>query len=670
MRKENNLQIKWGDIVPFLSLTIFKEVDKIKSNDLFGWIKSNIEKILFSKPISSAEKDIKIYNFLDKTELEENLKEDILGIIFQVSNYPSWLKIIKGESRFDEFVEYKHHLLLLIKKGSYISFSSTYQSTTNNLMQIFEFGQFDTLIFPFQFKKVKEKLYEDAFITDEVFNLWLNGLHRSVKLKPDKKNITGPDLRMAIDPFADQSYNYGAFISKLTINNENKINFLSEEEKKTLRIGYSKNRNMLWMSRTKGIIQYASIFDYLTTEIERKTKTPLTKQKEAEHMLGLINLSKPTNSDEIKNAKDPFEIKLNIEIEKLDEDLNDKELTEKEWLNYGKLEIDKNVALKFEDNTLSFGVNVFYITKIVQTFVLEIQSFDDKEINISVGDIRSIAKEDEVFENVLNYIGWNNAFQVLFESGHVLTGNRLYYQSYGDIFYKDIKFKDFNGFDVSKEKPDGWDKNSKPKIQLIKNVNDDSLFSFVAKNINDLFDSKNEEWYLLCHDQANEIADFLYIEPGNRKVILVHVKAADSNNSNRNIAIDPFQVVCSQAVKNLRHVNADELLERFKNSEKRCGTFAINSDDPSNIILDTSKFHNALEVIKNKGQVVNKKVIIVQPHIQSTKWKKSENDFYNSTNHQNSTTLRRALMLSTILLETEMACRKQGVEFEVWGEAV
>jgi hypothetical protein len=40
----------------------------------------------------------------------------------------------------------------------------------------------------------------------------------------------------------------------------------------------------------------------------------------------------------------------------------------------------------------------------------------------------------------------------------------------------------------------------------------------------------------------------------------------------------------------------------------------------------------------------------------------------NTRDHSENVVLRKAFMLSTLLIETEMACKKQGVEFEVWNE--
>src|SRR5947208_4162540 len=64
-----------------------------------------------------------------------------------------------------------------------------------------------------------------------------------------------------------------------------------------------------------------------------------------------------------------------------------------------------------------------------------------------------------------------------------------------------------------------------------------------------------------------EIADFINLNARKSPAILtlIHVKGANNNNANRPISVSAYEIVTSQAVKNLRHIDEELLAGNFVN---------------------------------------------------------------------------------------------------------
>jgi len=74
--------------------------------------------------------------------------------------------------------------------------------------------------------------------------------------------------------------------------------------------------------------------------------------------------------------------------------------------------------------------------------------------------------------------------------------------------------------------------------------------------------------WLASNDGALEVADFIHLSDGGLPTLTpVHAKAAANNAANRALAVSPYELVVSQAIKNLRHADpilaADEFMNRL-----------------------------------------------------------------------------------------------------------
>src|SRR5262249_30695114 len=148
----------------------------------------------------------------------------------------------------------------------------------------------------------------------------------------------------------------------------------------------------------------------------------------------------------------------------------------------------------------------------------------------------------------------DNLIEIRFESGHVMADGNLYKPALKEILFADWGWISMRhnrrNYDVREEKPKEWkySQTSDPD-KLIRDSN--SLFSLLTLNVLQIFKvhKNSTPWALLCHDQPEEIADFIFIDADKtqRRLELVHVKAAAASGERR-IAVGPYEKVVPQAV--------------------------------------------------------------------------------------------------------------------------
>lgn len=169
-------------------------------------------------------------------------------------------------------------------------------------------------------------------------------------------------------------------------------------------------------------------------------------------------------------------------------------------------------------------------------------------------------------------------------------------------------FEDFDGYDIIQEKPPG---NAQEVHDGIAQPGDRSLFAWVA--------ARYTEGSLTCDDGPGEIADFLHIDPAGM-LTMIHVKAARSAARGRRIAASSYEVVVSQATKNLLYVSdADRLAVRLRRapvSRPRSWENGADRDD-RNDFIESLKLRDAVDPVR---------VVIVQPHVHQEVYRRLRGD--------------------------------------------
>jgi hypothetical protein len=200
-------------------------------------------------------------------------------------------------------------------------------------------------------------------------------------------------------------------------------------------------------------------------------------------------------------------------------------------------------------------------------------------------------------EEVREAIADGDLLTVYYESGHSITTHRIYRQNLDIPPFTNIEFEDFTGFTVTSEKPDA--KGSQAIHNAIGTESDPSLFGWVVERF--------PTGWLLCDDGAGEIADFLHLDDDGT-LSAIHVKAAKSASPNRRIAVVPFEVVVSQAMKNVRALANDALIERLGRQRLAVPAMWHNGER----VTSRSGFVEQLHTRVARDRT---NIIIVQPHL-------------------------------------------------------
>jgi len=127
---------------------------------------------------------------------------------------------------------------------------------------------------------------------------------------------------------------------------------------------------------------------------------------------------------------------------------------------------------------------------------------------------------------------------------------------------------------------------------------DRSLFAWVVERC--------ATGWLVCDDGAGEVADFLHLVDGT--LTAIHVKGAHNASPDRHVAATAFQEVVAQAVKSLRLLGTDSLVDRF--SIPRIARPAAWLEGTR--VADLSGFVTELKARTARNKT---RVLIVQPHL-------------------------------------------------------
>jgi hypothetical protein len=238
-------------------------------------------------------------------------------------------------------------------------------------------------------------------------------------------------------------------------------------------------------------------------------------------------------------------------------------------------------------------------------------------------------------------------WSIHYMSGHAILGHGIYQERREIATFNGWRFEDMTGYRIDREKPPG-DNPAQIHAGIGRN-GDTSLFSWVA--------NAYRTGTLLCDDGSGEVADFLHIEDDGT-LSLIHVKAAGSTSPGRGIAVAQYEVVASQAAKNLVNLDMERLSEHFARSPIAApaawsGGVRVEGRD------------DFLESLACRNVTDPTAVVVVQPHVTQTKYRALRALSRDVADPD----LHRLRMLETLLNGTMTSCLGSNARFQVIASA-
>jgi len=570
--------------------------------------------IVLLKIVDDSFKINSLRNKLTPTKKPFEVKEYDDGHIYHV-NYQDEKRASWTDD--ENIKDIKNHVLIVYKINNYLALYHSDNSRKNQLSSL--------ILRPIKgspFKKIKflrKEIIYTTFLKDiKVKNLWLSNVHDSSVMKASSKTLFGNDLEDSLDPIADQSYGFSA---------------IKVEYEDGLSIGVNAAGSKIWMKKFSDNIIFFDEIQKILTKVKNIENTP--NMDLIYNPIGML-ANAHTNYEILKTMID---ISL-VNIEELENNSDEYNLLNSfysEWDNY---------SFNFEhiEATHLYKVEVLYNGDSVvelAMFFRENNGFIDIYIISSSesGDVLEICK---LLKN-------RNLVKYYFKDSQTIIFGEIYKQEFRDVKFNNFKWLDFSGCDVTKEKPNN------NNFSLI--GRDDSLFSWIKKywkGTDDLVDYNQNyvEGWLLCDDGAGEKADFIHISNEEIPIIsLIHAKGANSNSSNRRIAVTAYEIVVSQSIKNIKYLDKNSISESIENANINVENL-VWKDGQQSSRSDLKVYLNSLEQYKTR-------VVILQPHVKEEK--------YNDINISDGAKLQRSL-LSNLLISAQSTVQSLGAEFVVIGE--
>lgn len=625
----------------------------------------------------------------------------LTGVWFKRISAPAWLNARLGAPEVQDIT---NQILLVAIRLPYLAVLGTHSATAERLSNCLRLGYISGIEWlGFVTKQVGETELEEAFIRGRTRYFALSGLHAPIETKPDSKSLSGLDLRMALDPFDDQTFTFTSVVSilpQLPVKREPRHEFRDNRQEEyahyAFRVGVNPEQRRVWTVQTENSGHLLEELCVLFDTLEIRGKGKITGEW-GYNQDGFRFLGRATLINELSCAHDPFDIGLDLPppvdpgqgIEISSELQRCQEL----WRAYGRLEVipPAGEAERGRAGT-SFRARLHYGGAPIAEYRVTPGSLESGKITVKIDCMRPLGGHDEFHPGVtcLDTI-WRQegaAVTIRYDSGHVIRDSRIFRLGWEDVVYEAWKWpfrskRDGCIYRADIEKPkrnqtpaEGAQSTSMPKrgevqgweASLGENVQPGaSLFEYVVVYAKELFQpGPDNDWHLCCDDGAGEVADFIYFEPEADRLYLIHIKSANSKSMNRKIAVKAYEEVSSQAVKNLRYLEVPNLLKLL--------------DDGKGLPIAQACFYNSttkphgnrdklLAALKGYNRrLLDKRVIVLQPHVRKTDWRDACKSWENKAAPTPRNQINRFLQLRTLLADAEITCRKLGARFETWGE--
>lgn len=449
-----------------------------------------------------------------------------------------------------------------------------------------------------------------AFVKGRARTLWLSGAHRRSEIRADSKILSGVDLRYALDPLADQTFYFTSARSDHVLPH------------RTSPVGVTPRSSRVWLGMTRSWDEFLAGVEAVLDTLAATTGSedaPLPVLAvpcgDAEGVSGAFDaaLIAPGSGE----PADPEEAAFN-----------------ERWTWRSSLRV-----LAAADG--GFRADVALDGEALGCLDVAVDLADPSRPECSASIHRCVPGKEGPLQEAARLCGKRAWLRVWYDSGHTLGDGQLYRVRHRDLRFDGFRWADFGTHRVDLEKPS----------TLAGIGAERSLFCWIHRNRPGLGPPEDPCGWLACDDGAGEKADFIHLsEATPAGLSLIHVKAAHSASARREIAVSAFEVVVSQAVKNLRYLEPELLgegLEGGLGSRIRDWVWRNRGPAPP---------ADMLHRLRRLGASIEKRVVVLQPHLRRRAL---------STPGGRRPMSTREAMLHALLLSADTACRGRGATLQV-----
>ncbi len=616
---------------PFISLGLLEANSSRRS---LNAVKSEVQKAIMHNRPRSEQGAPSSFKHL---EMFSDNPVQCLGFVYRTRETPSWWhgpsSETPDEKRLDlPFANEVNHLVLVVKRGRFFGIYTSHPSDWVRVMKGVKTKQIP------QFRPVATPLLNGAFTNEEwaMGSVWMRGLHHAVETKADSKQLTGLNIRSAIDPYGDQTYRFASGRSKVPKGSESE------------NLGISPGKHRIWLGQAADFDDFCQRASWALGLLDGANEVAAPIAELAHPLPSLDQLDLP---DEVgwtptgvleswpPETVDAFNLLGGTSLS-IDQTGNDRS---SEGVNRAV-----TVRVRVIDQGLT--------TAVVKLKITYLQA--SNEVSTSVepeAETQEPTFWEAAFETIFVDEGWGT---LRYANGCVVSGTTAYLPRYSARPFQGWTWSNFADpmmIDITKEKPVALGSPDRRKIDLsrIGAAGEDSLFSWIHRRW-----GMDRSGILLCDDGSGEIADFLHLAPrdqdGESTLTLIHAKGSKKADPERGLSVSEYEVVVAQATKNLAFASPAAIAVKLR---------ALSAN--ARVWVDGAAAESASHLadeLDARGPKVRLRVVVLQPH---TRQQAYEIDVASAT----PTIKVRHAQLSVLLLEAEAACRSVGASFSVIASA-
>ena len=610
--EQHALLVPLASICPYVSLTLLE----IKLEDPhLGFLKQGVR----SLAASGIPED---FYYGEGVQWIVDGIHDAQAFIVRCENSPQWIDADSG------YVDTEFNLALVFRRNNLIAVHTDLPSLRDGIQSWLNKSPAPP------FRRISEGFLNAAFVKGDTKGLWLRGTHARRTTKADTKNISGRRLDDALLPHEDSSFAMGSV--RVMLPDDLGLAALSGP------IGTTPRKSQLWAGVADDIADFFAkandalvlVEDALAAGLSVEQPFPLLARREADlsTVSGAFDFSLLDPADVAPSISASAEL-----LESATIDLDGKPRSSDFILHVG---LDGSIGGALSGRIEDKGGSVRL-------------RFGFKGEPINGPPVR------EVLDALAAH--GDDLLTIYYESGHTVVEKAVWKRELRISPFPNWDFWDLDKFDIEQEKPavsgdqaihDAIGKTYRPTASQGNPVNDRSLFAWVVQHYND--------GWLICDDGSGEVADFIHFST-EAKLSLIHVKGAKNSSTGRKIAVGPYEVVASQAVKNVRYISPSNLMEKLKNcalTRPACWTEGQRT-------VDRSEFLKVLGWRRSEDPI---EVVIVQPHVSELIYESAINDRKRGLeNHHN---VLRIALLEALLNTARSSIVGAGADLRVFGSMI
>lgn len=535
--------------------------------------------------------------------------DEIDAFVLRRDTPPSWAQVDSG------YVDIEHQLFLALRRRILVGVHCD-PAVRDRLLRWIDREPKPEL------RRVDHAILQGAFIQGEAKGLWLRGTHARRTTRPDSKTISGQRLQDALNPFEDSSFAMSSARSSLP----------DDASRTALRgtVGTTPKSALVWNNQTANFEQFTQVIREALVLVE----TTLATNSGTDRPLPILI----QETQDLSSALGAYDVAVRAPEDVAAQPDSSQEL----WEAAAKLE-GAILEISGDDTSSSFALTVGFdgaSAGVIGATPTKIST----GVSLRFG-LRGAPTDHVAVQEILEALNeGSDLLSIYYRSGHMVETHGIYLPEIRTMPFDNWNFKDFSGYAIKREKPSSTT-STQDIHDAVGLAGDTSLFGWTVENY--------AEGWLTCDDGAGEIADFIHVHPSG-VVSLVHVKGAHSDTSLRSVAVGAYEVVVSQASKNLGYMNRDLLSGQLASSnleKPACWTDGQRVSDRAEI-LDALACTDASDPFK---------IVIVQPHVSEVLRKRIKaNPGLNSGSER-----LRMNRLESLLNTARGAAIQLGGEFEV-----